>query len=129
MAITFHPKAGMVLMCSFKGYIKPEIIKTRPVVVISPNHLIRPGLVSIIPLSTTDPEPVCEYHYQLRGNPIPGRASTAVWAKCDLVATVSLVRLDRIKLARGTYQTGSVSMEQVRAMRLAVAKSIGIEVI
>lgn len=127
MAITFHPKAGMVLMCDFRGYILPEIIKTRPVAIISPNHLKRPGLVTVAPLSTTAPVPVCEYHYQLKGNPIPGDSATEVWAKCDLVATVSVDRLDRIQIARGRYETGHVSMDQIRAMRLCAARSLGFE--
>jgi len=63
--IQFFPKAGMVLMCDFDGYQVPEIVKTRPVVVVSPNHLIRPGLVSVVPLSLTPPDPVQPYHYQL----------------------------------------------------------------
>jgi mRNA interferase MazF len=127
MAIIFHPKAGMVLMCDFKGYREPEIIKTRPVAVISPNHLGRPGLVTIVPLSTTAPNPVCAYHYRLLGNPIPGDAAPEVWAKCDLVATVCLDRLDRVQLGRGRYEVGYVSMDQIRAMRIAAAHSFGIE--
>ena len=127
MAITFYPKAGMVLMCNFRGYMLPEIVKTRPVVVISPNHLQRPGLCTVVPLSTTFPNPVCEYHYRLVGNPIPGDRAPEIWAKCDLVASISVKRLDRIRIARGTYEVGRVSMAQVRAMRLAVIRSIGVD--
>jgi uncharacterized protein YifN (PemK superfamily) len=127
MAIIFHPKAGMVLACDFKGYISPEIVKTREVVVISPNHLIRPNLCTVVPLSTTPPNPICDYHYRLNGNPIPGDDAEEIWAKCDLAATVSYARLDRVKVRRGTYQIGHVSMDQVRAIRLAVARSIGLD--
>lgn len=126
MALKIHPKAGMVLHCDFRGYILPEIVKRRPVVIVSPNHLNRPGLFTVVPLSTTAPSPVCPYHYRLKGNPIPGEAAV-VWAKCDLVASVCLERLDRIKIARGTYQIGYVSMDQVREIRLGVASSLGIE--
>lgn len=127
MAIAFHPKAGAVLVCDFRGYVKPEIIKTRPVVVISPNHLRRPGLVSVVPLSTTAPLDVEPYHYLLHGSPVPGSGAEAVWAKCDLVATVSLERLDRKKVGRGKYVVGHVAMEHVRAMRRCVAISLGLE--
>ena len=117
----------MVLMCDFNGYIIPEIVKKRPVMIISPNHLNRPGLYTVVPLSTTVPNPICDYHYKLKGNPIPGE-SAEVWAKCDLVASVAFERLDRIKIARGTYRVGYVSMEQVREVRLCVARSIGVPV-
>ncbi len=127
MAITFHPKAGMVLACDFRGYIAPEIVKTRQVVVISPNHLLRPGLCTVVPLSTTAPNTICDYHYRIIGNPVPGDTTPEIWAKCDLVAAVSYDRLDRIKLSRGNYIVGNLSMNQVRAIRLAVARSLGLD--
>ena len=127
MALTVHPKAGYVLVCDFVGYKAPEMIKARPVVVVSPNHLRRPGLVSVVPLSTTAPDPVEPYHYKLTGNPVPGSSAFEVWAKCDMVATVCVTRLDRIKIERGRYEIGNVSMDQVRAIRLAVAHSLGID--
>ena len=86
MAITFHPKPGQVLFCDFSGYVFPEIVKTRPVVVVSPSHLARPGLVTVVPLSTTVPDPVRSYHYKLQGNPVPGSTAAETWAKCDLFA-------------------------------------------
>jgi uncharacterized protein YifN (PemK superfamily) len=128
VAITFHPKAGAVLVCDFRGYIAPEIVKTRPVVVLSPNHVRRPGLVTVVPLSTTAPLHVEPYHYLLQGNPVPGSDADAVWAKCDLLATVSVERLDRKKIGRGRYVVGYVSMDQVRAMRNCAAISFGLEI-
>jgi len=127
MSLTIHPKAGYVLMCNFAGYVAPEMVKARPIVVVSPNHLRRPGLVSVVPLSTTPPDPVEAYHYKLTGNPVPGSSAGEVWAKCDMLATVSLTRLDRIKIERGRYEIGHVSMDQVRAIRLAVALSLGFD--
>lgn len=127
MAIKFYPKAGMVLVCDFKGYILPEIVKAREVVVISPNDIIRPNLCTVVPLSTTRPNPICNYHYRLIGNPIPGDDAEEIWAKCDMVATVSYDRLDRVRIARGTYAIGTVSMDQVRQIRLAVARSIDLD--
>jgi uncharacterized protein YifN (PemK superfamily) len=128
MALNLHPKAGYVLVCDFVGYMAPEMIKARPVVVVSPNHLHRPGLVSVVPLSTTSPNPVEAYHYKLTGNPVPGSSAVDVWAKCDMVATVCLARLDRVKVERGRYEIGHVSMEQVRAIRRSVALSLGIDI-
>ena len=127
MSIAFIPKPGYVLMCDFTGYVAPEIIKVRPVVIVSPAHLTRPGLVSIVPLSTTPPNPVEPYHYRLNGNPIPGSSEVEVWAKCDMLATVRLERLDRIKVGRGNYQTANISMDQVRAIRRCVILSLGFD--
>ena len=124
MAITFFPKAGMVLMCDFNGCVEPEINKVRPVVIVSPNNLNRPGMCTIVPLSTTAPDPVRNYHYKLRTNPL-GTENDA-WAKCDLVMSVSFLRLDRIKLGRGKYVTANISMDQVREIRQCAALSFGL---
>jgi mRNA interferase MazF len=125
MAINFHPKAGMVLMCDFKGCIEPEINKLRPVVVISPSNMTRPGLCTVVPLSTTAPDPVENYHYKLISNPLGG---PECWAKCDLVTTVAIVRLDRVKLGRGKYITANISMDQVREIRSKAALSFGLNI-
>jgi len=59
---------------------------------------------------------------------VPGSDADAVWAKCDLLATVSVERLDRKKIGRGRYVVGYVSMDQVRAMRNCAAISFGLEI-
>ena len=68
MAITFHPNPGTVLICDFNGLIIPEMVKTRPVVVISPRLRHRTGLCTIIPLSTTPPDPKMPWHWTLSLN-------------------------------------------------------------
>lgn len=127
MPILFHPKPGYVLICDFSGYVVPEMVKSRPVVIVSPATLRRPGLVSVVPLSTTAPNPVEPHHYKVVGNPVPGSGAVEIWAKCDMIATVSVTRLDRIKLDRGKYETGHMSMDQVRAIRRMVALSLGLD--
>ena len=127
MPILFRPKPGCVLFCDFRGYIEPEMIKSRPVVVISPSHMERADLVTVVPLSTTPPNPVQKYHYKLIGNPIPGNSEIEVWAKCDMVATVAFARLDRVKLGRGNFQVGAVSIEQVKAIRRAALVALGVD--
>lgn len=126
MAITIYPKAGMVLVCDFHGYRAPEIIKRRPIVVISPNHLHRPGLCTVVPLSTTPPVPLEGYHVPLPAATVPG-GERDCWAKCDLVATVCRDRLDRVRLGRGEYRIGYVSTEVVNALRRAAALSFGVD--
>ncbi len=117
----------MILMCDFNGYVVPEIIKKRPVVIISPNHLKRSGLVTIVPLSTTPPNPIEGYHLEI-DNHIKNDGSTH-WVKCDLVATVRLARLDRIKTGKRTFTTLYVSKEQLIEIRKCVALSLGIDIV
>lgn len=63
MTIREHPAIGTVLMCEFEpGFRVPEMVKRRPVVVISPKIAARPGLCMIVSLSTTPPDPVMQYH-------------------------------------------------------------------
>lgn len=75
MALTFHPKPGMALMCDFNtGFVAPEMIKKRPVVVVSPRPRRSNQLCTIVPLSTTRPDPVEPYHHcMLYGLPVIAR--------------------------------------------------------
>ena len=44
MAINFTQKRGTVLMCNFDGFKKPEMVKRRHVVVVSPRYRRHTGL-------------------------------------------------------------------------------------
>ncbi|OGP34472.1 MAG: hypothetical protein A2X88_00605 [Deltaproteobacteria bacterium GWC2_65_14] len=101
MALTFHPDAGTLLVCDFSGFKAPEMVKTRPVIVISGRRR-RVELVTIVPLSTTAPNPVEDHHHRMDPRSLPGHyADRPTWAKCDMMATVATCRLDRIKI-KGT---------------------------
>lgn len=115
----------MVLDCDFRGYIYPEMVKKRPVIVISPNHMMRPKLCTVVPFSLTPPQPIEPYHYEFVTNPIPGRPSPA-WAKCDMAATVCYERLDRIWVQRGLYQTYQVGPVVTAELRKRAAISMGL---
>ncbi|MGN7442685.1 type II toxin-antitoxin system PemK/MazF family toxin, partial [Pseudomonas lactis] len=54
MALLYQPKEGSVLICDFRGYEVPEIIKIRPVIVIR-KHRTNKLLVTVVPLSTINP--------------------------------------------------------------------------
>lgn len=98
MPINFHPEPGTILICDYgSGFIVPEMVKARPVVVISPRFRHRTGLCAVVPLSSTEPEPILPYHHQLAPGAYPP-ARGPMWAKCDMVASVSLGRLDRVKI-------------------------------
>lgn len=95
MAIQFQPAPGTILVCDFHGFIVPEIVKTRQVVVLW-KHKSNARLVYVVPLSTTAPYNPALAFELAGGPPIPrpgqGR-STRIWVKCDMVCTVSTQRL------------------------------------
>ena len=97
MAIKYHPNPGTVLTCDFSGMIEPEMIKERPVVVISPRLRSRTGLCTIVPISTTPPSPAMKWHYNLSLNEgfSPKWNETDVWVKCDMIYTMRFERLER----------------------------------
>jgi uncharacterized protein YifN (PemK superfamily) len=106
MTIPFHPNAGTILVCDFHGMVKPEMVKTRPVVVISPRRRRHSGLCTVVPLSTTIPDPVMKWHYKMQfAQPLsPDWTETDVWIKCDMIYTVSFERLNRFYKIVGTYR-------------------------
>lgn len=101
MGLSFHPGTGMVLMCNFDtGFKIPEMVKTRPVVVLSHRHR---EVCTVVPLSTAEPKPMEPCHHELSPDSLPKRlASERTWAKCDMVTTVGLWRLDRVIDGRDT---------------------------
>lgn len=125
MPLLYQPRPSQVVMCDFKGYVVPEMVKVRPVVVVARNRKNR-KLVTVVPLSTTAPDALEDYHHQLSANPLPGKEKIMCWAKCDMVATVSLDRLDRYKVARGQYVTPDLSRLDFDAICLAVVRALGL---
>jgi uncharacterized protein YifN (PemK superfamily) len=72
------------------------MVKIRPVVVVSPRR--RTGqLVTVVPISSSEPEPAEPWHYRLPEGCYPP-ARGPVWVKADVIATVALSRLDRVKV-------------------------------
>lgn len=127
MTLSFQPKEGCVLICDFRGYEVPEMIKIRPVVVIR-KHRTNRYLVTVVPLSTTAPATLLKHHVQIAGQLQDNRA--VCWAKCDMIATVALGRLDRIKTRdrRGCriYLTPMLTEEEVYAIKQAVRFGLGL---
>lgn len=109
MALLYQPKEGSVLICDFRGYEVPEIIKIRPVIVIRKHRTNK-------------------HHLQLDSH-LHG-ANPICWAKCDIVATVSLGRLDRIKSkdrhGKRTYKIAELTHDQFSAIKAAVRSALGL---
>lgn len=103
------------------------MIKVRPVVVIR-KHRTNSLLVTVVPLSTTAPDRVLDHHLELQSH-LQG-ASPVCWAKCDMVATVSLSRLDRIKTrdrqGKRIYVISQLETGEFSAIKIAVRKALGV---
>lgn len=133
MPILFQPNAGMILVCDYRGSVFPEMQKVRPVVVVSPAFKRRPKLCAVVPLSTTDPDPVENYHLLLTLDPPLPRPfdSSQVWVKADMISTVSHDRLDRLRAGRNaagqrTYTMRRVSAADLAAINAAMLEGLGL---
>ena len=96
------PNRGRIIVVNFElsgSGVPPEMRKTgRPCVVFQNNKLARGRLVTVIPLSTTEPNRHMPYHHVMdhrsfRDWPMDwGGQGLPRWAKCDYITTVSLDR-------------------------------------
>ncbi|HEX4693272.1 type II toxin-antitoxin system PemK/MazF family toxin [Sphingomonas sp.] len=135
MGLLYYPSAGELVMCNYDAVvIDPEMRKARPVVVVGPRLRRRGRLATVLPLSTTEPDPVENYHCRIElAQPLPPPFDSLVmWAKCDMIATVSLDRLDRFKdrRPRGSarqWRTGKVSVDQLYALRVSLLCGLGFD--
>lgn len=133
MSLNYYPKMGEILWCGYDyDVVDPEMRKPRPAVIVSPRLRRRPMLAAVIPLSFTAPEPLEDYHCQLElQRPLPEPFGSPVcWAKCDMVATVSLDRLDRFKerhpvTGARQYRTGQLDAEQIKEVQKALLHGLG----
>jgi uncharacterized protein YifN (PemK superfamily) len=132
MALTFHPGPGAIVICDFsEGFRPPEMVKIRPVIVISPRRRTA-QLATVVPLSSIAPQSVEPWHYRLPPGAYPP-ARGDIWAKCDMVMTVGLGRLDRVKVkidgqqVYKTYQLGAPELAQILAgVRAALGLALGL---
>jgi uncharacterized protein YifN (PemK superfamily) len=124
MPLKFQPKIGSVVMCDFEGYVVPEMIKVRTVVVLA-KHPDNSQIVTVVPLSTTEPIPHKAYHHRIENNPLPGKTEVC-WAKCDMVATVSLTRLDRFKTKQRTWVVPKLNETDFDEIKKCVKSALGL---
>ncbi|WP_226783188.1 type II toxin-antitoxin system PemK/MazF family toxin [Oceaniglobus trochenteri] len=128
LAIGFHPRAGQILVCDFEGFVEPEMVKVRPVMVISPRLPYRSFIVTIVPISLTAPTHCEPYVVQLSKNYHPKECDTLpCWAKCDMVMNVARSRLDGFKVDRRKYLTPTADAEDLRRVKLGVIHGLGMQ--
>ncbi len=135
MALTFHPAARTILICNFNtGFKPPEMVKRRPVIVVSPRLRKRDSLCSVVPLSTTEPLHVMPYHCELNFTdplPVPWNSQT-MWVKADMIATVSFERLNLMRLPRVAgqprrYIQPKISDDEFYRVKKAILYGLGIK--
>jgi mRNA interferase MazF len=128
MSLTFHPGPGVIVICDFsQGFRPPEMVKIRPVVVISPRRRTA-QLVTVVPLSSVAPQPIEPWHYLLPPGAYPP-ARGDIWAKCDMVATVGLARLDRVKArieGRRVYEAYQLGPVELAGILAGVRAALGL---
>jgi uncharacterized protein YifN (PemK superfamily) len=126
VGLSFVPVPGSIVICNFDGYLRPEMVKKRRVVVVSPMRAFKyvtDATVIVVPLSEVEPQPTSAWHYSIPSGRYRGLRTC--WAKGDLVAHVGLIRLDRIFLG-GNWIIPVMSADDLSAIRSAVARALGI---
>jgi uncharacterized protein YifN (PemK superfamily) len=124
--LSFVPAPGSIVICNFEGYVRPEMVKKRRVVVVSPMRAFKyvsDATVVIVPLSEVEPVPALPWHHPIPGGRYSGLRTC--WAKGDLVAHVGLVRLDRI-FYDGDWVIPVMYADDLIAVRRVVVSAVGI---
>jgi len=106
MPIKYDVPPRTLLLCDYSkgGFKPPEMVKRRPVLAVSPRLRHRTKLLTVVPLSTTEPQRVCDYHCRITiRQPLPNFPAMEMWVKADMLATVSFERLDLFRTDRDQY--------------------------
>ena len=134
MAIKFHPQTGAVLLCSYEpGFKEPEMVKQRPVIVVTPRLRRRDDLCTVVPLSTTAPDFAESYHHEIEFvRPLPSPwHSKKCWVKADMLATVAFHRLHLIGIGRDhegkrKYLNFCISNEDLKCIRACILHALSL---
>lgn len=135
MSIRYAVSPGTLLLCDYArgGFVPPEMVKRRPAIVVSPRLPHRDGLCAVVPLSTTAPTHDVPYIVEMTLEPaLPSPFDSPVmWAKCDMVATVSFERLDLFRSGRDQqgkrkYLTRKLDAETLERIMNGVRAGLGI---
>ena len=132
MTLKYPPYAGQILLCEFHGFVKPEMQKTRPVIVLTPRPISQKTRTAIIvPLSTTAPLTIESYHVPIvLPGQLPSHWAQECWAKCDMLYSVSFSRLGfmkmgKDKLGKRIYYQNIIDHSQLTQIRTATLVAIG----
>ncbi|MHB8461658.1 MAG: type II toxin-antitoxin system PemK/MazF family toxin [Vulcanimicrobiaceae bacterium] len=128
-SISFVPGAGMMLLCDFStGFQIPEMVKLRPVIVVSERDRNN-GTCIVVAVSTKVSRDASAFAVPLD----PGKynfLAEASFAKCEMVYAVRLGRLLRLRdpnTGRGLDSRGTaIDAADLLLVREAVKKEIGL---
>jgi len=129
-----HPERGTILICDYDvGFKEPEMVKRRPVLVVSPKISVRPGLCTIVALSTSPPAPELPYHCKLTLSPaLPAPwVSDQVWVKADMINAVGFHRLDFVRLGKDRtgkriYRYDTIPAGDLQRVQACILKALGL---
>lgn len=126
--INWQPQPGQILICHFGlGFRPPEMVKTRPVIVISPKARIWTKLCVVVPISSRAPDPVQDHHFRLPTGLLPSRKYEEAWIKGDTVMAVSCHRLDRMKVRHRQYVVPQAPASVLKEVRRCVLHATGMQ--
>lgn len=118
-------RAGEVYQCDFGDLLPPEMVKIRPVIVLSRSALNMPrSTVLVVPTSSVAPAQIRPHHFALTTDLSPWKTPAVNgWAKCDMIYAVSRKRLSFI-VRHGKRMTLRVSPEELLRLRLAASSAL-----
>lgn len=131
--IKIHPHIGTVLRCDYEpGFKPPEMVKRRPVIVVSPRLRQRDGLCTVVPLSGSDPAKVMPYHCKIEFDPPlpPPYDDGTHWVKADMIATVGFHRLyplfmEKDQYGKRKYDNRVISKEKLEEIHACIRLALG----
>ncbi len=131
MPIIYPPRRGEILICDFTNLLSHEMSKVRPVVALSPRIKHRSDICTVVPLSTTKPEWVNDYHYLLHFKELlpPPFDKPEMWLKGDMLYTLNISRMNYPykKTGQGRrYIHYSVSADDMVEIEKCVCNGLGI---
>ncbi|MFG6589995.1 type II toxin-antitoxin system PemK/MazF family toxin [Sulfitobacter sp. 1A12157] len=134
MAIKYDVRQRTVLLCDYSrgGFQPPEMVKRRPAIVVSPRLRHRTGLLTVVPLSTSPPDRIEDYHCRIElPYSLPNFPQTICWVKADMLATVGFGRLDLFRTDRDhtgkrKYLTPRISEHEFEKVVASLKAALGI---
>ena len=128
MGLNSAPVPGSIVVCIYNDFREPEMVKARPVIIVSPRINSRPNLLTVVPISTTAPKTPKAFNVLIDlGEPLPRWGpATKVWVKCDMIATLALRRFHLLQEEDTDKRIRrAVTDQQLTEIRHGIIHSIG----
>lgn len=126
MSLQYFPRAGQILVCDFSGFQPPEMVKIRPIIVVSPRLPHRSEIVTVVPISTTAPTHGLPFVVRLSKNYHPEEDDNLpCWAKCDMIMNIGKWRLNGFKIGRRKWASPQATGDDLKAVKDGVLHGLG----